>query len=130
MTGPVIVKGEDGVLGLRGTLAAPAGLVNVVAKMDHIVVLVFAGGVSVRVEVAVRCSAMSVHDPIATAAGFQRTVIAAGEDGELELGDIVVRSRCRLRPADGALVGRAADSELVVVLGQGLQALSLDLEAS
>lgn len=60
MTSPVVVEGENGVLGLSRTLAAPAGLVNVVAKMDHVVVLVLAGGVSVRIEVAVGFGKMSV----------------------------------------------------------------------
>lgn len=55
------------------------------------------------------------------------TIVAAGEDGKGELRNIVVGFGCRLGPADGALLVRVADGELVAVLGEGLQTLGLDL---
>lgn len=53
MASAVVVEGEKGSGGLRRTLTALAILVDVVAKMNHKVVLVLAGGVAIGVEIAV-----------------------------------------------------------------------------
>lgn len=55
------------------------------------------------------------------------TKIAAREHSKAELGHIIIRVGRRLCSTQRALVVRAADGELVVVLGERLQAIGFNL---
>lgn len=126
----VVAEREDGASGLGRTLATLASLIDVVAEVDDIVVLVLAGSIAVRIEVAIGCGGQhGLHSRNRqTPPESQLTEVAAREDGKAQLGDIVVLLRRRLGAADGRLVAGAAHGELVPVLGEGLEALGLDLQ--
>jgi hypothetical protein len=53
MARPVVPQAKDVPRRVVSTLAPPCPFVDVVAQMDHVVVLVLARGVAVRVEVAI-----------------------------------------------------------------------------
>ena len=97
-----------------------------------VVVLVLAGGISIGVEVAIGCSRGAVCarksvTRVSTRDTKILTVVAAGEDGEADLGHVVVCRGRRLGAPDGTRGVRAADLELVVVRRERLETSRLDL---
>lgn len=111
----VVVESEDGVVRHRDTVNAVAPavhavlvLVEVVTEMEDIVHGVLAHRVSVGVEVT-------------------EWEVGARVNGQVDLVDLLLRIGAGLGAADGTLVVRVADLELVVVGGEGLQLGSFDL---
>ena len=59
MSGAVVIEGKYGMRRAMDTLVAAAILVNVVAEVDHIVVVVLPSSVSIGIKVAISCPTVS-----------------------------------------------------------------------
>lgn len=64
------------------------------------------------------------------AVGIKISVLPVGarEDRQADFGNLIVMIRAGLGSAQGTFVGAAADAELVVVLGEGLQVPGFNLQ--
>jgi hypothetical protein len=85
MARAIVVQRKDLIRRIRSTFTLGLILVDVVTKVNHKVMLVLAGGVTVGVKVAIG-------------------EVAAGEDGKAEARDGIVSARSRLGAAERALV--------------------------
>lgn len=126
MASTVILEAEDSASGLGGTLALLSSLIQVVTKVDDVVMLVLSGSIAVRVEVAIGFEGQQFCLTRACHLG-RLTEVAARENGKAQARDIVVLCRSRLGAANGALIVGATDGELVVVLGKRLKAGGFNL---
>lgn len=130
MTGSIVLQGKEQSVRLRNTRFADGTvvLVDVVAKMDNIVVLILARSIAIRVEVSVGFGfTWSVTLYFSTQKLSRLTEIAARENCKAELRDVIVLGGSGLGTPNGALVVRSTNVKLIPVLGLGTQSSSFNL---
>lgn len=104
----VVEEGEDLMGRFMRTLATAAVFIDVVSKMDDVVVVVLPCSIAIRVVVSSR-------------------MVAAREHSKVNLIDVVILPRGSLCPPQVALLIRVANIELVEVLGKRLKTVRLNL---
>ena len=84
MAGTIVMKSEDRFRRSCGSFAWLACLIDVVTKVDYIVMLVFSGRITIRIEVAIGFNQSVLFLKRISCCVEHLTVVAARENGEAQ----------------------------------------------